>query len=579
MKHQAQVLNQPAGSSFFQQAVDLHRQGKLDRAERLYRMAIVGQPDHFDARYWLGMLRYQQRRLAEALESIGAAVAIRPTDAAALSSLGLVQAALGCFQEALANYDSSLAVAPHDAGTLSNRGNALMALKRPADALASYDEALARAPNDPGLHNNRGGALTQLMRPEEALASFDRAIALKPDYAEAHDNKGIILTELGRFDEAMNATETAIKFAPRRVRSYLSLALSRRLKRGDRHLGAMEALARAMPSLTTDEQLELNFALGKAFADIGDYERSFRRLAAGNALKRKQTIYDEKAALGLLKQTRSTFTGELMRRHAGEGDRSEAPVFIVGMPRSGTTLIEQILASHPNVFAAGEIDGVYAAVARFGGVGEGAARFPQAASGMSGDQWRRLGASYVERITAAAPAAERITNKTPDNFRFIGLIRLALPNARIIHVRRDPVDTCVSCFSRLFVDNLPYAYDLGELGRYYRAYDGLMAHWRGVLPANALFEVQYEEVVADLETQARRIVAYCGLEWDARCLDFHRTERQVRTASAMQVRQPIYRSSVGRWADYEPFLAPLLAELAPSTSGHPWRRAEQSRAA
>jgi hypothetical protein len=162
-----------------------------------------------------------------------------------------------------------------------------------------------------------------------------------------------------------------------------------------------------------------------------------------------------------------------------------------------------------------------------------------------------------------APAAERIANKTPENFRLLGLIHLALPKARLIHTRRDPVDTCLSCFSNLFADNLPYTYDLAELGRYYRGYDALMAHWRDALPQEAMLEVQYEELVADLEGQARRILSYCGLEWDARCLDFHRTERPVRTASLTQVRQPIYKSSVGRWRTYEPFLGPLLAELAP----------------
>jgi hypothetical protein len=235
------------------------------------------------------------------------------------------------------------------------------------------------------------------------------------------------------------------------------------------------------------------------------------------------------------------------------------------MPRSGTTLVEQILSSHPEVFGAGEITDFDKAVAGLGGVAAGALHSPEAVSLMSADQFRRIGASYVERLAAIAPArAARITNKTPGNFSLAGLIHLALPNVRFIHMRRDAVDTCLSCFSSLFVGNLPYAYELGELGRYYRAYEALMAHWREALPRGVMLEVRYEELVADLEGQARSIVGHCGLEWDARCLDFHQNRRQVRTASATQVRERIYKSSVGRWRRYEPFLGPLLAELRPS---------------
>jgi hypothetical protein len=254
-----------------------------------------------------------------------------------------------------------------------------------------------------------------------------------------------------------------------------------------------------------------------------------------------------------------------MRSNEGVGGPSRAPVFIIGMPRSGTTLVEQILASHPQVFGAGEIADFEKAAAGLGGVVAEALHSPEAVSLISADQFRRLGASYVERLAAVAPAgAARITNKTPGNFVLAGLIHLALPNARLIHISREPADTCLSCFSSLFVGNLPYAYDLGELGRYYRAYEALMAHWREALPRGVMLDVRYEELVADLEGQARRIVGHCGLEWDARCLDFHQNRRQVRTASAAQVREPIYKSSVGRWRRYEPFLGPLLAELRPS---------------
>jgi hypothetical protein len=328
----------------------------------------------------------------------------------------------------------------------------------------------------------------------------------------------------------------------------------------------MEELALENSSPDMDERIYAHFALGQALADIEDYERSFRHLSQGNALKRKQSGYDEAKVLGDLERVRATCTSEFLARHYGCGHPSPVPVFVVGMPRSGTTLVEQILASHRDVHGAGEIYDFELAVADLGGMAALALHRPEIVAQMSGEEFRRLGTNYLQRIQAAAPSARRIVNKMTENFRFAGLIALALPNARIIHVRRDPVDTCVSCFSPLFMENLLYTYDLSELGRYYRAYEASVNHWRDVLPQGVMIDVQYEDVVADLEGQGRRILDHCGLEWDARCLDFHRNERSVRTASVAQVRRPLYKSSVGRWRRYEAFLEPLLAALGPSVA-------------
>jgi hypothetical protein len=241
------------------------------------------------------------------------------------------------------------------------------------------------------------------------------------------------------------------------------------------------------------------------------------------------------------------------------GDASEVPVFVVGMPRSGTTLIEQILASHSKVFGAGEREDFRALVSNL--AGPKGTKFPEMVSALSPDDRRRLGARYLAAIRAAAPAAERIVDKMPLNFLYLGLIHLALPRARIIHVRRDPVDTCCSCFSLLFTGNLAFTYELRELGRYYRAYQTLMAHWRAILPKGVMLELAYEDVVHDLEGQTRIILAHCGLEWEPACLAFHQTQRTVQTASVAQVRRPIYRSSVGRSRRYHPLIGPLLEAL------------------
>ena len=254
----------------------------------------------------------------------------------------------------------------------------------------------------------------------------------------------------------------------------------------------------------------------------------------------------------------SRFTMPLMADRACLGDPSDAPIFIVGLPRSGTTLIEQIIASHPSVFGAGELRDMANLAQRLSG--PGGAVFPEVVATLSSDTLRQLGCSYLRAVRRRAPDALRTTDKQPGNFALVGLIRLALPNARIIHVCRDVRDTALSCFSLLFTRGPPYSYDLVELGHYCRAYLRLMAHWREASP-DGFLEVRYEDVVDDLESQARRIIAYCGLDWDDACLDFHRTSRPVYTASGAQVRQPIYRGSIGRWRVYEPYLRPLLDAL------------------
>jgi tetratricopeptide (TPR) repeat protein len=492
----------------------------LDQAERLYRQALELKPDHVPA----------------------------------LCNRGAALRDLGRTNEALASYDAALALQPDHVWSLNNRGVALIDLGRPQEALASFERALALKPDYPEAHNNRGKALASLdpaPDPAMILASYERALGLKPDHAEAWDNKGVLLAELGRLEDAAAAFEQAIRFAPRSVRFRYHLAEVRRMQPSDPQLTALKAMAANPEALGPDERIELHFTLAKALGDIGDNAEAFRHLKTGADLRRARLPYDEAATLDDLARTADAFPPERM---AGpKGGPSDVPIFIVGMPRSGTTLIEQILASVPGVFAAGETNAFANALA--------ARALPDPSAPMSQEAHQALGADYLERIRAAAPDAARITNKRPDNFRVLGLIHLALPNARIIHARRDPMDTCMSCYAKLFGPEFGYSFDLGELGRYYRAYEALMDHWRAVLPQGVMLEVQYEELVRDLEGQARRMLAHCGLAWDPGCLDFHLTERRIRTASAAQVRRPIYTSSIGRWRAYEAELEPLLEAL------------------
>ena len=553
--------NPNSASAHFSLGTALEKAGRLEAALASFERALAIKPDYVQALYERGNALLALQRAEPALASFDRAIALKPDYAEAFYGRAMAQLALAGAEAALASFDQAIALAPDHAEAHNNRGNALLALKRPEAALASFDRAIATRPDYADALSNRAVALVRLKRPLDALSSYDRALALEPANLKVLDNKGALLIELGRIGEAKQVIEAAIKLAPRWTRPYYNLTLLERMKPDDPHLQPMEALARDIASFAPEEQIELNFALAKAYADNGDHEASFRRLAAGNALKRKAAAYDEAAALGLFERIREVFAGGLMRRLEGSGEASAAPVFILGMPRSGTTLVEQILASHPKVFGAGELEDFEGAVADLRRASGVASRFPEMFAAATDDDMRRLGAIYLQRIGAAESTAERITDKMPGNFLCAGLIHLALPNARIIHTRRDPMDTCFSCFSQPFFGKLAYTYDLGELGRYYVAYEALMAHWRDVMPEGVMLEVQYEDVVADLEGQARRMVAHCGLEWDERCLEFHRTERQVSTASVIQVRQPIYASSVGRWRAYEAFLGPLREAL------------------
>jgi Tfp pilus assembly protein PilF len=450
-------------------------------------------------------------------------------------------------------YRLVLASDPQQFEALHNLGHVLVQQGRPAQAVGCFERALARNPNAAGTHNMLASALRGMDRYEEAIDHHQRALALRPGYAQAHHDLGRLLLGLGRIDEARRSLETAVDLAPQRGGYYRSLSEAVRFTEGDARLAAMEALSRE-PALPPVDRVELHFALGKAYTDLGRQEASFRQFFEGARLMRGYVDYDETATLAMFEQMRTVFTPELIRAKAGLGAVSDAPIFILGMPRSGSTLVEQILASHPDVAGGGELTA-------FRDVAAAAMGQPEAVRGMDGEALRGLGERYLERLNATHPGATRITDKMPANFLLAGLIHLALPNARIIHTVRDPIDTCLSSFTTLFTDGQQYTYDLGELGRHHHAYARLMAHWRELLPPGVMLEVRYEDVTADPEGQARRMLSHCGLAWDDACVDFHQAPRAVWTASAAQVRRPAYRTSVGRWRPPAETLWPLLEGL------------------
>jgi tetratricopeptide (TPR) repeat protein len=574
-------------------AAALRTAGRPAEAERLYRVVVASNPEHFDALHALGVLLLERSAPQEALAPLEKAVALNPQSSEAHNDLGMAIASLGRPGDAIAHFEKAISLDPGFATAHYNLGNALRAEDRVGDAIRHFKQAIALRPDYPTAEFHLAGALAKQERHDEAtehfrnalagrpdwvaalcglgfslhtsdqteqgLACYERALALDPASADAHHGLGLTQQALGRLRESRQSFAKAVELAPAMPGFHRSLAETKRFRADDPQLAAMEDLARRMETYSDEQQAALHFALGKAYADLGRHAVAFEHLVRGNAIRHGLDEYDERAQIDMMRHIETVFTAELLRRQPGDGDPSPLPILIVSMPRSGSTLIEQILASHPRIFGAGELRFLSRAAKAFRGrrVHE---CFPEIANHLSAEQLRQFGARYVEHLRSRAPAAERVTDKMPGNFLYIGLIHMALPHARIIHARRDPLDTCVSCFSHNFGIK-SFTADLGTLGRHYRSYDALMAHWRAVLPPGVMLEVQYEELVADFESHARRIVAFCGMDWDPRCLAFYETRRTVRTASVTQVREPIFATSIGRWRQYEPWLGPLMDAL------------------
>jgi tetratricopeptide (TPR) repeat protein len=535
---------------------------RFDEVLATYDKAIALKPDFAEALNNRGNVLKELNRFGEALSDYEKAIAIRSDYFEAFNNRGNVLRELKRYDAALDSFGRAIALKPTFAEAHNNLGNVQKELGRLTEAVQSYDQALALRPDFAEAHNNRGNVLGELGHYDEALMSYDRAIALDPNNSEAFNNRATAFVELGRLAEAQLAAQHAIRLAPRKATYHRALGNLARYVAGDPRLSALEELAHNRHQLATDDRIELHFALAKAYDDLGMSEKSFDQLLAGNSLKRRQIAYDESGNLTRMDRARAAFTREFIQSHHGAGDTSSRPIFIIGMPRSGSTLVEQILASHSRVFGGGELrdfrDAVEESISRL----DGLAHSPTTLLTAKDEDFRLLGRCYLNKISHLSADAARITDKMTGNFNLAGLIHLTLPNAAIIHTLRDPIDTCISCFSKLFGDGqLQYTYDLAELGRYYRHYQQLMAHWHRVLPAGRILDVRYEEVVGDLEGQARRIVAHCGLDWEPGCLAFHRITRPIRTLSAAQVRQPIYDTSIGRGHAYKALLRPLLTEM------------------
>ena len=533
--------------------------GRLAEAVEAGQKAVAAAPESPDQRANLALVLAEAGRLADAEQQLTAALGRAGERPDLLRSLGQVRLAAGRAQAALAAFDAALEKTPGQPDGQFGRANALVDLGRLQAAAEAYRAAIDARPDSAAAYTNLGNVLHQLGRSEDAEPVCRRAVDLAPGSADAHNNLGTVRRAVGRLDAAADCFRRAAELDPQRGEPLVNLAGAKRFAPGDPDLALLEQrLKRTNPRHPA--RLQLHYALGKAHADLGDRPASaFEHFAAGARRKRAQLRYDcaaDTAHFDALAQVRPPTRLD----RPADGAWGPAPLFILGMPRSGTTLVEQMLGHHPRIAAGGEQTALGAAVQA---VGRNATSLPELVGRLKPEQLAEIAREYYGRRAAPAdPDAAFLSDKMPANVRLLAVIQAAFPDARIVHVRRHPLDTCLSAYTRLFSgDALPFSYDLTELGRYYAAYDRFMACWRAAVESGEILETHYESLVRAPECEVGRLLAHCGLAWDDACLAFHHSARSVRTASASQVRRPLYTSSIGVWRVYAEQLAPLRRVL------------------
>jgi len=544
-------------NAFLEAGVTAAMLDKTAAAAGWFRAGIEAWPERNEPYYFEGVLLANQNRHADAVIRFSKAMSLPPPNVDVVRALIFSLRREKRLDEAESFAKAWAETFPDDADAWAALAHILTEAGRLEDALKAARTAKAMAPSsDWSILEAR--ALLLLGRADEAVQELAHARAQDPDNAAVYVHLANALKVTGQIDQARAALTRAVQLDPRDPDIYFSLAEITRFAPGDPILAVMDRLAAEAQHRPGGVPVKLHFALGKALDDIDEVDKAFHHFAEGNAALAGRTSYNESATLAMFERMQALFSTEAIAELSKGGSPSRLPIFIVGLPRSGTTLVEQILASHPDVKAAGEI--LFLPRAADAALGLSTSTMG-ATEGLDAAAMAKIATAYLARLQPMAGGKARVTDKLPANAMLAGAIHCALPHARIIHCRRDLMDVGLSCFMTLFGERMPFTTDLAVLGRYLRAHESLMTHWRAVLPPEAMLEVAYEAVVEDLESQARRILLACGLPWDDRCLNFHRTSRPVNTASLAQVREPLYGRSVGRWRRYENFLKPLRQAL------------------
>ena len=577
----------------------LKEQDRLEEAITAYRQAIALRPNHAEAYCNLGIALKAQDLLEEAVTAYRQAIEHKLNFAKAYYNLGNALQAQGKRDAAITAFRQAIALQPDytiaynnlgntlkdrhlldDAATVSRQvitlqldiagvynylSNDLQNQDLLSEAVAAFRQAIALQPNYAEAYNNLGNALQEQNLLDDAAAAFRQAIALSPDAADPYNNLGNVLKMQGHIEAAVAIFHQSINAHPEFIPAHYHLSSLKKYTTDDPDLATLRKLHNADTKLKIEERIQLHFALAKALDDVGCYDESFATYASGNRLQASIMHYDEELQLSSGQRLMQIMDRDFfaMKKRAAIQE-TKTPIFIVGMPRSGTTLIEQVLSNHPQVYGAGEIS-LLKDVIRDGTMGPAQIHGSRFILELTEEDHQAMGDHYLRELWKQAPDLRYITDKTTSNFYLVGMIHLILPQAKIIHAVRNPMDSCLSCFCLLFKKGLEFTYDLETLGRYYVHYQQLMRHWHSVLPEGTILDMHYEDMVADLAGTSRRMMGHIGLPWDDNCLAFYESKRVVRTASVAQVRKPIYSSSVGRWKRFAAHLDPLKQIILPDS--------------
>ena len=511
-----------------------------------------------------------ENRIPEAEHALRAHLANHPTDVAALRMLAEVGARLGRYTDAEKILQHCLVLSPSFMGARHNYAIVLHRLNKSVEALQEVDRLLEADPRNTGFHNLKAVVLAKIGDYAESIELFAGVLKANPKQPKIWMSYAHSLSTVGREAESIDAYKRAIELLPTCGEAYWSLANLKTYRFSAAEIAAMRELL-ARTDLSNEDRYHFEFALGKALEDSKQYEESFQHYAQGNSLRRKDIRYQSEEVTGLVRRTRQYLTAEFFAARAEHGSQARDPIFVVGLPRSGSTLVEQILASHSQVEGTMELPNMIGIATQLGSrsARSDGPRYPQDMANLSAEECRAFGQQYIDETRIQRKRGTPFfIDKLPNNFMHIGLIQLILPRARIIDTRRHPMACSFSLFKQHFARGQNFSYDLEDIGYFYRDYVEIMAHYDAVLPGR-VHRVIHEALLEDTEAQVRSLLNYCGLEFEEGCLRFYENERAVRTASAQQVRQPISRAGVDQWRHYEPWLKPLERILGPVLETYP----------
>ncbi|WP_170406098.1 tetratricopeptide repeat-containing sulfotransferase family protein [Ruegeria arenilitoris] len=532
--------------------------GDRAKAAEFYRKALRINPASSETANNLISVLVEDENPSDARAVAEAQMQRTPQDAELHRNFGRVFLLENDLDKAEAAFRNAIAINGQKAESYVGLAQVLFEKNHPKLALIEAENAVRLDPDCAVAFHHVAMAKAHLGDLTGAIASYEKGLELKPDMAASLLALGHLALEQGDADTARAQFEQAAETAEDKLGALLALAKVEKITPDSPTFQQMEAALPTAADMLPQKAAGYHYAMGECYEQLKRYDEAFRQFDTGARLKRSLVDYDAAETDRLTDDLIATFDGKMINRLRGCAVESDRPIFVLGMPRSGTTLTESILDAHGNVFGAGELNDLQNLFSRVDG---NPVTVPDTVRALSDDRLNQRAEDYIETLTGHAPAMPRIVDKMPANFQLLGLIHGLFPNAKIIHVARNPFDTCLSCYTRLFERSQLHSYDLVELGRYYNNYVRLMNHWHDTLPEGAFLTVHYEALVDDIEAQTKRLLDYCGLDWDSNCLDFHARKRRVRTASVQQVRQPLYRSSKAKWLNYESQLKPLVETI------------------